>query len=49
MCFAKVDIVMKVPRLLDIFAPSTVRKPWVKIPDGFLKPAPWSIDGQNKA
>ena len=40
---------MKVPRVLDIFWPSTVKKPCAKIPVGVLKPLPCRMAGQNRA
>ena len=39
---------MKVPRDLDILAPFTVTKPWLKMAVGLRRPAPSSMAGQNR-
>ncbi len=40
---------MPVPRLLDIFSPLTVMKPCTFTASGVLRPANFSIAGQNSA
>ena len=40
---------MPVPRLLDIFSPLTVMKPCTFSASGVLRPANFSMAGQNSA
>jgi len=40
--------VRKVPLLLLIFSPFTVRNPWTTTLSGTWNPAPWSTAGQKR-